>query len=447
VIPGAMRGKPASILAFLDTGIWFLPEKDLSRPKAFSIRALKILLLAIRGYRRDQCGVKASALTFYSLLSVVPVVAVFFGIAKGFGFDKRLQAQLLAKFSAQTDVLLKVFEFSDSLLRKTRGGVVAGIGVALLFWSVVKILGHIEDSFNDIWKVEKPRTIARKCTDYLSITIVCPVIFIMASSLTVTLASQLKFIAGKLSQWRLPPAPILLLLEFIPFLLVWVLFAFIFIYMPNTKVRLKPGIVAALAAGTAYQATQWIYISFQVGVSRANAVYGSFAALPLFLVWMELSWLIVLMGSEISFAAQNMDTHGFPEGSEKVSPYHKKILSLLVARLVARNFSAGEKPLTPHAIANALGVPLLLVHRIVADFSAAGLFSAVKSGENEEAAWQPARDIHGITVKTVLDALERGGSVELPFPPMGDFQAVSDILDAFGAAIEPSAANKLLIDL
>jgi len=327
VIPGAMRGKPASILAFLDTGIWFLPEKDLSRPKAFSIRALKILLLAIRGYRRDQCGVKASALTFYSLLSVVPVVAVFFGIAKGFGFDKRLQAQLLAKFSAQTDVLLKVFEFSDSLLRKTRGGVVAGIGVALLFWSVVKILGHIEDSFNDIWKVEKPRTIARKCTDYLSITIVCPVIFIMASSLTVTLASQLKFIAGKLSQWRLPPAPILLLLEFIPFLLVWVLFAFIFIYMPNTKVRLKPGIVAALAAGTAYQATQWIYISFQVGVSRANAVYGSFAALPLFLVWMELSWLIVLMGSEISFAAQNMDTHGFPEGSEKVSPYHKKILS------------------------------------------------------------------------------------------------------------------------
>lgn len=442
-----MREKLDSALAFLNTGIWLLPEKGLSRSRAFSIRALKILLLAIRGYQRDQCAMKASALTFYSVLSVVPVIAVFFGIAKGFGFDKKLQTQLLAKFSEQKDVLLKVFEFSDSMLKKTNGGVIAGIGVALLFWSVVKVLGHIEDSFNDIWKVRKPRTFARKCTDYLSITIVCPVLFIVSSSLTVTMASQLKFIAGKLSQWGLPPAPILFLLEIIPFFLIWVVFAFILIYMPNTKVRLQSGIVAAVAAGTAYQAAQWIYISFQVGVAKANAIYGSFAALPLFLVWIQLSWLIVLMGSEISFAAQNVDTHGFPEGSETVSPHHKKILSLLIARLVLRNFSAGEKPLTPSRIANDLGMPSLLVHRIIADFSAAGFFSAVKSDEGEEPAYQPARDIRGVTVKNVLDALERSGSADLPFTPAGDFRAISDILDAFGATIGRSPENRLLTDL
>jgi membrane protein len=442
-----MREKLGSILAFLDTGIWFLPEKGLSRPKAFFIRALKILLLAIRGYRRDRCAMKASALTFYSVLSVVPVIAVFFGIAKGFGFDKKLQAQLLVKFSGQKDVLLKVFEFSDSMLQKTNGGVVAGIGVGLLFWSVVKVLGHIEDSFNDIWKVGKPRTIARKCTDYLSITIVCPILFIIAGSLTVTMASQLKFIAGKLAQWGLPPAPILVLLEIIPFVLIWVVFAFILIYMPNTKVRLKSGIVAGVAAGTAYQATQWIYISFQVGVAKANAIYGSFAALPLFLVWIQLSWLIVLMGSEISFAVQNVDAHGFPEESEKVSPHHKKILSLLIARLVVRNFSAGEKPLTPSRIADALDMPSLLVRRILADFTAAGFFSAVKTEEGEEAAYQPARDIRGITVKTVLDALERTGSVDLPFTPTGDFRAVSDILDALGARIGRSPENRLITEL
>ncbi|HZW36362.1 MAG TPA: YihY/virulence factor BrkB family protein, partial [Candidatus Deferrimicrobiaceae bacterium] len=184
-----MREKLDSLLAFLNTGIWLLPEKGLSRPRAFFIRALKILLLAARGYRQDRCAIKASALTFYSVLSVVPVIAVFFGIAKGFGFDKKLQAQLLEKFSEQTDVLQKVFEFSNSMLQKTNGGVVAGIGVALLLWSVVKVLGHIEDSFNDIWKVAKPRTFARKCTDYLSIVIVCPILFIMAGSLTVTMAS------------------------------------------------------------------------------------------------------------------------------------------------------------------------------------------------------------------------------------------------------------------
>jgi membrane protein len=442
-----MREKLDSILAFLDTGIWFLPEKGLSRPKAFCIRALKILLLAVRGYRRDRCPIKASALTFYSVLSVVPVIAVFFGIAKGFGFDKKLQAQLLEKFSEQTDVLQKVFEFSDSMLRKTNGGFIAGIGVALLLWSVVKVLGHIEDSFNDIWKVGKPRTFARKCTDYLSITIVCPILFIMASSLTVTLASQLKFIAGKLSEWGLPQAPVLVLLEIIPFVMIWVLFSFVLIYMPNTKVKLKPGIVAGVAAGTAYQVTQWIYITFQVGAAKANAIYGSFAALPLFLMWIQLSWLIVLMGSEISFAAQNVDTHGFPEGSEKVSPRHKKILSLLIARLVFRNFSSGEKPLTPSGIANALGMPILLVNRILAEFSAAGLFSSVEAEDGEEAAYQPARDIHGITVKTVLDALERSGSVDLPFPPNGDFRAIADILDAFGESVGRSSENRPITEL
>ena len=442
-----MREKLDPILAFLATGIWFHPEKGLSRSKAFFIRALKILLLAIRGYRRDQCAMKASALTFYSVLSVVPVIAVFFAIAKGFGFDKMLQAQLLAKYSGQADVLLKVFEFSDSMLQKTKVSVIAGIGAALLFWSLVKVLGHIDDSFNEIWKVEKRRTIARKCTHYLFITIVCLFIFFMASSLTVTMAIQWEFIAGKLSRWKLPPAPILVLLEIIPFVLTWVLFAFIFISMPNTKVRLKSGIVAAVVAGTAYHATQWIYISFQVGVARANAFYGSFAALPLFLVWIQLGWLIVLMGSEISFAVQNVDTHGFPDGSEKVSPHNKKILSLLIARLVVRNFSAGEKPLTPSRISNTLGVPSLLVHRILADFSAAGLFSAVKTEESEEATYQPTRDIRGITVKTVLDALERSGSVDLPFTPRGDFREISDTLDAFEATIGRSPENRLITQL
>ena len=442
-----MREKLDSLLEFLNTGIWLLPEKGLPRSKAFFVRALKILLLAVRGYQRDKCATKASALTFYSLLSVVPVIAVFFGIAKGFGLEKKLQAQLLEKFSGQADVLLKVFEFANSMLQKTKGGVIAGIGVAVLFWSVVKVLGHIEESFNDIWKVEKPRTIARKCTDYLSITVVCPIIFIIASSVTVTMASQLKFIAAKLSQWGLPAAPILVLLEIVPFVLIWVLFAFIFVSMPNTKVRLKSGIVAAVAAGTAYQATQWIYISFQVGVAKANAIYGSFAALPLFLVWIQLSWLIVLMGSEITFAVQNVDTHGFPEASEKVSPRHRKILSLLIARLVFRNFSAGEKPLTPSRVANALGMPLLLVNRLLSDFSAAGLFSTVTTEEGVEAAYQPARDIGGITVKTVLDVLEQSGSAGLPFTPAEDIRGISDVLDAFGATIGRSPENRLVTDL
>ena len=436
-----------SILAFLKTGIWYLPETGLSRPKASLLKCLKVLLLAVRGFDRDNCAVRASALTFYSLLSVVPVVAVIFGIAKGFGFDKRLQAELLVRFSEHSDVLMQVFRFSDSMLEKTSGGIVAGIGVALLFWSVIKVLGSIEDAFNDIWKVARPRSFARKCSDYLSFAMICPLIFLMASSLTVTLAGEVRSVAERAALLGIPPQLFQLLLEVLPLLLIWVLFAFLLMYMPNLKVRLGPGFAAAVAAGTAFYLTQWVYISFQVGVSRANAIYGSFAAVPLFLAWLQISWLIVLFGSEISCAAQNLDAIGFPEGSEKVSPYHSKVLSLLVARLVVRSFAAGEKPPTPRSIARTLMVPGALVRRILSDFSAAGLLTPVKPEGNEEPGWQPARDVHGITVAQVLETLERCGTVEPAFLDTEDSRAISIVLEDFGEALKSSPANKPLRDL
>lgn len=442
-----MERNPRNIMEFLRTGIWVLPVEGLSRTKAFLVRTLKVVLLAVRGFVEDQCTLKASSLTFYSLLSVVPIVAMFFGIAKGFGFEKRLQAQLLEKFAGQEEVLLKVFEFSDAMLRKTRGGVIAGIGVALLFWSVIKVMGYIEHSFNDIWKVEKGRTLARKCSDYLSATLVCPVIFIMSSSLTVTMASRVEKIAGIVSRLGVPAAPILLLLDIVPFLLIWALFAFVFIYMPNTKVRFSSGLIAAVVTGTAYQATQWFYIAFQVGVSRSNAIYGSFAALPLFLAWIQISWLIVLLGAELSFAIQNVDVYGYPADTKKISPYGRKILSLLVARLVVRNFARGEKPFTAPAAARELGMPSAVVREILSDFSRSGLFSITEREEFEEPSYQPARDIHRITVKTVLDSLEKTGTADLSFPPVEKFQEVSETLEAFGQAVERSPANRLVIDL
>jgi membrane protein len=372
---------------------------------------------------------------------------MIFGIAKGFGFDKRLQIQLLEKFSGQEAVLHKVFEFSDSLLRKTQGGVVAGIGVGLLFWSVINVLGYIERSFNDIWKVGKSRGFGRKSSDYLSVVMVCPLLFVMASSLTVTMAGKVRYVAKIVSRLGVPPEPILLLLAIIPYCLIWALFAFIYIYMPNTKVRLRSGLIAAVITGTAYQAFQWLYIALQVGVARANAIYGSFAALPLFLTWLQISWMIVLFGSELSHAVQNVHTYGGPADPGKVSPYNRKLLSLLIARVVIRKFSKGEKPLTAQAVADVLGMPAHLVRQLLSDLSAGGVFSVTILEDNEEAAYQPARDIHTITITTVLDALERSGSVDPVFPPTEDFRAASATLEAFDATIDTSPANKLVMDL
>ena len=442
-----MKQKISTAIDFLRTDIWVLPVKDLSRTKAYVVRTLKVLLMTIRGFQKDHCSVKASALTFYSLLSIVPIIAMIFGIAKGFGFDKRLQSQLLEKFAGQEAVLHKIFEFSDSLLQRTQGGVVAGIGVALLFFSVINVLGYIERSFNDIWKVEKDRSFGRKSSDYLSVMMVCPLLFVMASSLTVTMAGKLRYVAKIVSGLGVPPEPILLLLGIIPYCLIWAMFSFIYIYMPNTKVRLRSGLIAAVVTGTAYQAFQWLYIALQVGVARANAIYGSFAALPLFLTWLQISWMIVLFGSELSHAVQNVHTYGGPAEPGKVSPYNTKLLALLIARVVIRKFANGEKPLTAQAVADVLGMPAHLVRQLLSDLSAGGIFSVTILEDHEDAAYQPGRDIHTITITTVLDALERSGSVEPAFPPTEDFRAASATLEAFGATIDSSPANKLVMDL
>jgi len=309
------------------------------------------------------------------------------------------------------------------------------------------VLGRIEHSFNDIWNVRKSRTFARKCSDYLSVMLLCPVIFLLSSSVTVTMASQVKFVAAKLEAVGIPAGPILLLLDVLPFLLIWTLFTFLYIFMPNTKVRFRSGLIAGVAAGTAYQAIQWIYVAFQVGVARNNAIYGSFAALPLFLIWMQTSWLIVLLGAVVSCSVQNLDTLGLPVDADKVSPEKRRLLSLQIARLVVRNFAAGEKALTAPEMATRLEIPSPLVRRILADLTGGGLLTATRLEEYEEPAYQPAFDIHRISVKAVLDALDRCGSVEIALPEGGDYLEISETLADFGSAIERSPANKRLIDL
>ena len=173
------------IRKFIQEDIWRIRAKGLPPLKAFGIRYLRILLAAVNAFQEHRCQLRASALTFYSLLSIVPVIAMAFGIAKGFAFEKILQEKILERFPGQEEILLEVFDFANSMLANTKGGLIAGVGVMLLFWAIIKMLGNIESSFNDIWSVKKERSLSRKITDYLSVMLVAPVLFVMSSSVTV----------------------------------------------------------------------------------------------------------------------------------------------------------------------------------------------------------------------------------------------------------------------
>jgi len=437
----------SNFFSFIRDDIWRVRLADLPFGKSFLIKQLRIIILAIRGFDEDRCLLRASSLTFYTLLSIVPVAAMFFGIAKGFGFEKRLETQLYERFPGQEEILSQVIGFSNSLLEQTRGGLIAGIGLLVLFWSVLKVLGHIEMALNHIWEIKKPRSWGRKFSDYLSIMLISPILILMSGSATVFITTQVTQIAGKIELLGYLSPLITLLLRFTPYVLIWVLFTILYIIMPNTKVNFKAGLLGGVVAGTLYQIAQGVYISFQIGAAKYNAIYGSFAALPLFLMWVQISWWIVLFGAELSFANQNVDTYEYEPDSLKVSPGFKKLLALQITHMLVKNFENGDRPLSDSQISSRLEMPIRLVHNILFDLVEAGLISETKTKIEKEHAFQPARDINKLTIQFVLAALERSGTDTIPVTRTDHYQALSDALKNFRDAMEKSAANKLLKDI
>ena len=190
------------VTRFLNEGLWETRLRSLSPLKALGVRYLRVLILALRGFKQDECPRRASALTYYSMLNIVPLAAVAFGIAKGFGLEKLVENRILQmaeQANWQSDITNQILTFSRSLLEHTKGGLIAGVGVVLLFWTVISILGKIEDSLNAIWEVKKPRPLVRKFSDYMAMMIFAPILLIISSSLTVLVAGQVKVIVQKIS--------------------------------------------------------------------------------------------------------------------------------------------------------------------------------------------------------------------------------------------------------
>ena len=432
---------------FIRTDVWRIRSNELPRPKSFAIRYLRIILLAARGFNEDKIYLRASALTFYSLLSIVPVVAMIFGIAKGFGFEKLFEKQLFDKFPGQEEVLTKVVDFSQSLLATTKGGMIAGIGLAALFWTIIRVLGNIESSFNDIWGIKESRPMGRKFADYLSIMMICPLLFILSSSATVFITTQVTLITEHVALLGYFRSLIFFMLKLLPYCMVWGLFTFLYIFIPNTKVNFSSGLLAGVTAGTIYLVSQWSYITFQVGMAKYNAIYGSFAALPLFLIWLQISWLIVLFGAEVSFAHQNVDTYELEPDCLQASPYFKALLSLEIAHLVIKNFLSVNRPLTASTISHALEIPIRLVRELIHNLVNGGVLSAIKTDMERQTAYQPAIDINLLDIQFVLNSLVHSGLEDLPVAETKSLKVLFDALKGLKQTIENSSNNLLLKDI
>jgi membrane protein len=420
---------------------------NVSKPKLILIKFLRTTILSFRRFIENKDALRTSALSYFSLLSIVPVLALIFGIAKGFGFEKILEKVIVNNFEGQEQVNVQIITFAHAFLANVKGELVAGMGIVILFYTTIRILTNIEDSFNDIWRATKARSILRKISDYLSIMLICPVLLILSSTLTVLVTSQVRLLIEKIQIFALVSPLIFFLLKLLPYVMLWTLFTFLYVFMPNTRVKFKSGLVAGIIAGTMYQLFQWGYISLQIGMARYNAIYGSFAAIPLFCVWLQSSWLIVLFGAEISFAYQNSDAYEFEKDCQTVSQAYKRLLALRIMHLIVKSFCNGDEALTTKQISNKLGIPLPMVQQIVLDLTAAKLASEIIKANSQGTGYQPARDPDHLTLKYVVDALEKKGTENIPVAQTAELQKLKDALRAFNELIQQSPQNILLKEI
>lgn len=434
-------------LYFIRTGIWKIRRHNLPFHQAWGVRLLRTFLLTGRRFQENQCPLQASSLTFYSLLSIVPVMAMLFGIAKGFGFEKVLEKQLMEQFEGQQEVLGQAIGFARTMIENAKGGVIAGIGLCILFWTVIKVLGHIEQSLNEIWEIRHDRSFGRKFTDYLSIMLFAPILIFLSHSLTVFITTQITRVTEKIALLGTFSPLIFFLLRLFPYGLLWIVLTTIYILMPNTRVKFSAGLMAGILAGSAYQLVQWTYIKFQVGTAQYNAVYGSFAALPLFLVWLQLSWLIVLLGAEFSYAWQNGDHFEREPEFRSISRNLHQRLALMIAHLIVKYFVLGRPPLTVSQLSQELDIPLHTVRQMVSELTETGLFLSSQPEQSREPVCQPARDIHDLTIANVIEALKNKGVNTLPLSNSDEYCKIDAVMREFRDLLEQSSANKPLKDL
>jgi membrane protein len=372
---------------------------------------------------------------------------MIFGIATGVGFEQGLEGILMENMGGQEEVVDRIVAFAHALLENVKGGLVAGVGLVFLLYTIIKILSQIESAFNDIWGIKKGRSLGRKITDYLSLMFIAPILFIISSSATVFIASGVRLALQKVTFLAFASPAIFLTLKLLPFALVWLLFSFMYVFIPNTKIRLTSGILGGIVAGTMYQVFQGAYITLQIGVAKYNAVYGSFAALPLFFIWMNISWLIVLFGAEIAFSHQNVETYEFEQDCLNVSHAFKRLLSLRVLHLMVRRFLEGEEPVNARQVSLEIEIPIRLVNQILYDLVSANLVWEVKGDDDKGVSYQPSRDPDVLTIHYVASALEKSGSDTIPVAQSDALQTISESLKAFGELIQKSEANRLLKEI
>ena len=370
--------------------------------------ALQVVYGISGNFTTHKGPLRAAALTYTTVLSLVPFLAIAFAVLKGLGAQNALEP-ILQQFAGDSEeTIARIIAYVNNTNVKSLGA----IGLVMLIVTVISLMDSINEAFNAVWGVRETRSLQRRFSDYLSVVIVGPILLLAATSMTSTLQSQW------LLQWLIQNtylgAAILLIFRLLPYISVWIAMVFLYIFIPNIRIKPVSAVIGAVIAGTAWELVQWGYFHFQVGVANYNAIYGTLSALPIFLVWIYTSWLIVLFGLEIVFAHQHRGQGGAGIPVFYLNAAAREELAVAVILQAALQFQKGGAPPSVRIIADELNVSMMSVESVMTELERLGyLVSTVGS----EAGWLPARDPSEMRVSALIEAL-RGDSVQRATTPV-----------------------------
>lgn len=408
-----MKNLITQTIDFLTVGIWHVAPAELPAWRRALYDIIKKLIITVRFFTTKQVIRQASALTYSTLLAIVPIFAVVFAIARGFGYNKYIEEWFRSAFESQPQAADVIVGFVNSYLVHTKSGVVLGVGLLFMFYTVLMLVNNVEITFNDIWQVKKQRSIFRMFTDYLAMLLLFPIAIVLTSGISIFIATA----ADNLPDYMLLGPFMRWCISMLPYLFMSVMFIGLYLFMPNTHVKLRHVIVPGIIAGTAMQWLQLFYIHSQMWVSGYNAIYGSFAALPLFMLWVQISWTICLFGATLSYANQNLSYYDRDARTADISHRYRLMLCTMLASRICRRFDKGLPPYTALELRAETGIPIRIVNDLLYMMIEARILIEIISDEKGEAArFVPAENVENLSVGVLIDRLESQGSWKLDLP-------------------------------
>lgn len=398
-----LQKKAVRVWDYFNNGVWRETRSN------WKINTVKTISLSVQSFLNTDLQSKACAMAFRTMLALVPALALIFAIGRGFGFQNILEDELYGLFPAQKAAISDSLQYVDSYLNTTSEGVFVGIGLVFLLWTLISLVSNVEDAFNSVWGIKNGRSIWRKITDYTAMLLILPVLIICASGLTLFMSSTLQSIF----HFSFMTPIIGAILKFASWVFMWLFFAAAYALIPNTRVKFSNALIAGVFAGTGFMILQWIFVTGQIYVTRYNAIYGSFAFVPLLLLWLQLTWIVCLSGALLCYSSQNIFQFSFSAEINSISPDYRRKVTIAIASIIVQSFVKQLATPTRQEITKEYGIPSRLTGDIIDELLEAGIINrVVVNAKDEIYGYAPAVDPSKITVDYLIRELSKQGRAD-----------------------------------